>query len=292
VSPWVYEDSPVYPQELVKALARNDVVIVLGAGVTMSSVSVDGKRPPSWDALLRIILNACDLRFQPEATLLLDQKRYLDAAELLWRHVGSAEFKRILVEQFFDVRYLPGDLHREIKDLEQNLYLTPNYDKTFDIYMQSELGVGVAMKNPGDEDLLEFTRTGRVFILKFHGTIDNLNSIVLTRKQYAEARLKYASTYRIIDALLMTKTFLFVGCGLQDPDMELLLENVSLSFPEAPRHYFIKQFNDDSKHWEESIGDMRNLKFLYYKGDHLIVPQILRDLNSEVATLRSSGLAP
>ncbi|MCL8034387.1 SIR2 family protein, partial [Pseudomonas aeruginosa] len=62
-------------------------------------------------------------------------------------------------------------------------------------------------------------------IIKIHGSVDSTDKLIFTRKDYSEARTKYRNFYQIIEALSLTHTFIFIGCGTNDPDIRLLLED-------------------------------------------------------------------
>lgn len=76
-------------------------------------------------------------------------------------------------------------------------------------------------------------------ILKTHGAIDTPNEMVFSKHQYNEARYKNSGFYRLLDSLVLTHTFIFIGCGLSDPDIRLTLENYNFGFPGCRPHYFI-----------------------------------------------------
>lgn len=61
----------------------------------------------------------------------------------------------------------------------------------------------------------------------------------------------------------MTHTFIFIGAGINDPDVRLLLENYSTMFHTAMPHYFITT-KDNIKNKEEIYSEIFNLKFLTY----------------------------
>jgi len=101
--------------------------------------------------------------------------------------------------------------------------------------------------------------------------------------RYAEARVTHAAFYHLVDALLLTNTFLLLGCGLNDPDFRLLFENFSYRFPNAPPHYMT--FADAAhSELEEPVRDTQKLKFLRYSRahDHKELEESLATLVSEV----------
>ena len=91
--------------------------------------------------------------------------------------------------------------------------------------------------------------------------------MIFSRSTYAEARVQFASFYHLVDALLLTNTLLILGCGLSDPDFQLLLENFNYRFPNAAPHYmtYAERSTDE---FDELVRETRKLKFLKYSPAH------------------------
>jgi hypothetical protein len=73
----------------------------------------------------------------------------------------------------------------------------------------------------------------------------------------------HSSFYQAFDACLLTHSFVFIGAGYLDPDVNLILENQAFSFPSKMPHYFVTSAGlpDDRK---DSLRKNRNLKVLEY----------------------------
>jgi len=55
---------------------------------------------------------------------------------------------------------------------------------------------------------------------------------------YAQAREEFRGFYSLLEALVLTHTFLFLGCGVHDPDIRLILEDTFFRHPSSPKHFF------------------------------------------------------
>lgn len=100
-----------------------------------------------------------------------------------------------------------------------------------------------------------------------------------------KARNEYASFYKLLEALILTKTFLFLGAGLNDPDIQLLLENYSFQYGHTRKHFFVihdKEYSDDEQSVYEST---LNLKFLRYNWNNRTKSH--QDLLDSVAELKA-----
>jgi hypothetical protein len=113
-------------------------------------------------------------------------------------------------------------------------------------------------------DIAESIRGTDRMILKVHGTIDSPERMIFTRKEYAEAREKYRSFYSVLESLALTHTFIFLGCGVNDPDIRLLLEDSFFRNHSARAHIFVLPagLHSDVK---TVLQDSMNLAILTYK---------------------------
>jgi len=62
----------------------------------------------------------------------------------------------------------------------------------------------------------------------------------------------------------MTHTFLFLGCGVNDPDIKLLLEDAFFRHPLSRRHLMILPLREVHREVLKVVEDTMNLKILEY----------------------------
>jgi hypothetical protein len=107
-------------------------------------------------------------------------------------------------------------------------------------------------------------------LIKSHGSVTHPDELIFTRIDYAKARNKHPQFYELLDALLRTYTFIFVGCGLEDPDIRLLLEDYCFRHQYAPQHYFVIPSKRFSPAVKSVFEDSLKVKLLEYKqtADH------------------------
>lgn len=270
-----------WPPDLLDDLARRRAILYLGAGVSRNSQGTDGKRPPLWLEFLNLGIRQCSGRKQHIRDL-LESHDYLTACEIIKEKLGD-EWKRLLRREFVDPSYKAAPIHEEIFKLDTHLVLTQNFDKIYDTYAQSASENRVAVKNYYDEDTVDVLRGDARAIIKVHGTIDSPAKMVFTRSDYGDAREKHARFYDCIDALLITHTFVFAGCDIYDPDMQLFLEKHARAFPTARPHIMLTpagMHQDVKRALNKNLG----LKILSYtpKDNHRELCDSLRDLRELV----------
>ncbi|WP_417820975.1 SIR2 family NAD-dependent protein deacylase [Terasakiella sp.] len=255
-----------WPSEVVSDISRRRCVVVLGSGISMNSVNIDGKRPKTWLSFLKSTL----VNIQPKRHIekLLKEGDYLTACEVIKRSLGKEEFTRIVREEFLTPAYLPAEIHKKIFALDSRIVATPNFDKIYETYANSEANGSIVVKQHYDTDVISSIRGSERIILKVHGTIDSPNNLIFTRAEYAEARTKYATFYEVLEALALTHTFVFLGCGVNDPDIKLLLEDTLFKHNSSRTHVMLlpKEALHDSV--IEVIQDTMNLNIIQYSSKH------------------------
>lgn len=269
-----------WPVPLVRDLARRRAVLFLGAGVSSNSEGEGGVHPPTWREFLKSSLERCPGTKQHIRALLKDND-LLTACEIIKDRLDE-NWPTVLDEFFVEPKYLPSEIHLSLYKLDSSLVLTPNFDKIYDNLAQVESKGTVKTRTYYDAGLADAVRGDTLNVLKIHGTIDNHAKMIFTRNEYLKARGGYPAFYELLDALVVTHTFLFVGCGLSDPDMRLFLEKSARAHPEAAPHYItLPKIHSDIA---LSIRRNLNLKVLPYrkKDGHKELHDSLVDLVSLV----------
>ncbi|MDV2980846.1 UNVERIFIED_CONTAM: SIR2 family protein [Actinomycetes bacterium ARC8] len=263
----------------------------LGSGVSASSVSsIDGaSRPPTWEAFLKSALAEIrDTKQKRIVSKCLKEGDYLQACEFIKKFLDD-EWVPFLKKSFQSPKFEPSDLHKAIHGLDASLVLTPNFDTIYDTFVSSETKGSTEVKSYTDVDIIRSVRQTERLVIKVHGTIDTSTEMVFTRSDYARVRSANSDFYKLIDSLMLTRTFLFIGAGLSDPDVQLLLEGYNYLYPTAPPHYmFQRASNSLTPHHVEQARSNYNLKILQYKNtsDHSDLLKQIKELSNEVSNRR------
>jgi hypothetical protein len=269
-----------WPDRLVLEIARRRCVLFLGAGVSRNSQTSSGQRPPLWKEFLTQAIEHCGDK-TVEIRRTLNAGDFLTSCQLVRARMGDHDWYELLEQHFQKPIYAAADIHANIFNLDSLIVATSNVEKIYDKYAQTKFQGSVVVKKYSDSDVGRHVRAGpeQRLILKVHGCIDQPADAIFTREDYANARVKSSGFYSLLDGLITTQTFIFVGCGLSDPDILLLLENNSRAFRSTQPHYFItsEKLSDDYK---KMIAVNYNLKTLVSsnKNEHLELSESLREL--------------
>ena len=272
---------------IVDAIARRRSVIVIGSGVSAQSKDSSGRRPPTWRAFLERALGQLPTKEKRGIKKHLSKGDYLTACELVRMRMGSETFHDFLKSEFLNA-FEPSELHKEIFRLDSRIVVTPNFDKIYDSYVSSESSGSIMLKTYEDADVVSCLRGDDRLVLKLHGTIDSPSKLIFSRSDYCKARIKCREFYSFIEALALTHTFIFLGCGVSDPDISLMLEDLFSKFPHAHRHYMTLPSNEISKDEEEIFTSLTNVNLIKYNpaGGHRALVDWVINLNERVEQRR------
>ena len=258
-----------WPAPLIKDLARRRAILFLGSGVSKNSSSTVGpaRRPPTWEEFLQAALDQCA---NPKRHIqkLLKERDYLTACEIL-KYKLDDQWRALVHEQFVEPGFAPADIHKDIFKLDSRIVLTQNVDKIYDAFASSESAGTVYVKEYSKADIALVVRGDKRCVLKAHGTVDTPDEMIFTREEYSRARVAHSAFYDVLDALTVTHTLLFIGCGLSDPDVQIMLERHAYKFPGSRPHYMIAPAGSLHDDVQKSLKRNLNIRFLLYKShDH------------------------
>lgn len=253
-----------WPENLIRDIARRNAVIVIGSGVSKHAESQHGGRPPVWKEFLQSAYTQLNEENKEHINDAIETGDLLHACEWLKKRFDE-NWTPFLRREFREPIYQAGEIHRVIVELDARIVFSLNFDNIYETAANTAGDNAFIVKHYYHEDVCEFLRGDGRYIVKLHGDLDSPQNLIFTQRDYSHARTKFSGFYAAFDAALLTNTFLFIGCGYQDPDINLLLENQAFGFPgnaDSP-HYFLTSsgVNGDLV---QSLRTNRNLKTVTY----------------------------
>lgn len=276
-----------WDKAIIQAIARRRCVIVLGAGVSRNSINVENKRPDTWEDFLKNC--AKELSGIDHIDDLISQKDFLTACELIKNRMGTDFFTERVQQEYQRSGYSHADIHEHIYKLDSSIVASPNFDNIYDTYASSASKSTVVIKDHTSNDIANYLLGGDTrLILKTHGSANNPREIIFTRNDYAEARTKYVLFYEIVKSLALTHTFLFLGCGTDDPDIRQLFEDIQFTHGCMPHHYMTLPEGEVHNDVLTVASASMRIKFIQYSPDngHEELTLSLADLVTEVEIIR------
>lgn len=227
------------------ALANNGVVFV-GAGMSM------GAGYPSWDDLAEPLRAGADI-----PALVAD-------APLVANYYGANLGRSALEASLLAVFAAIGDPHptaalRNIARVPVTEFWTTNYDWLL------ERCLPVATRITRDDDYASHRdKIAAQRLTKMHGTLSDpagSGSLrweqppTITRHDFETYETTHRRMWSVLQALFLSRSFLFVGLSFADPNVELLLR-LSRSIPEqGPPHYTVLRRSADTE--QRRVDELR-----------------------------------
>jgi hypothetical protein len=231
-----------WPESLVIELAARRCIIFLGTGTSIGATRGDTphQHPPTWQGFLQMLEGASnrgEAADKDKAEELLKAKQYLDCAEILRSTcIHAPDYSRLLEITF--ERYRPTEIHKLIEKLDQKIVVTTNFDTLYEDHCrQGDARHGYSVIKYYDQGLIARMRSPKHLILKAHGCVTEPERTVLSKSDLFKARAEFPGFFGILQSLFLTHTLLFLGYSISDPDIQLVLENATITAPSEHPHY-------------------------------------------------------
>jgi hypothetical protein len=160
----------------------------------------------------------------------------LDGISAYEHEFGRARLIEQLAELLHLDRVQPGPAHKEFCSLPFDIVCTTNFDflleKQYDLERQDNRTVLPVV----DEDQLSINvgATGTL-LLKLHGNVRHPKRLVVTEADYDGFLSNYPLIATYLSNLLITKTAVFIGYSLDDPDFRQVWQEVESRLGKARR---------------------------------------------------------
>lgn len=276
-----------FNSDLVEDVARRKIVVFVGAGASKWANPAGGGAFKNWIEFLNHANSMLrSKRVRGIISDLIEARDYLLASELLkekldlqWTALLAAEF-----QQAADV----SRLHSALVALDPRIVITTNFDKLIE-----NAWTGVATTRyptiitKVDGQAFRIFRSEDKYIVKLHGSVDSPDGITFDKSSYQ--RDAFANRYYsdLLNTLLLTHTFVFVGFSMVDPAVSSIVENAAFRFPDTRPHY-IFQSGKAVPEIDDLAKRLRKLYVIRYPeaDHHVALAKQLESLAAEAARRR------
>lgn len=229
----------VFIKKYTEAIVRDEAAVFAGAGYSREAGFCD------WKGLLRDIATDIELDIEKETD-------YISLAQYYENANGYHALCSIILDAFS--KYKDNyKLAKAVEALPIKTFWTTNYDHFIEDTLRNDFKKLVDIKRT-TKNLTCNLRNRDVTVYKFHGDIDDLSSLVITKSDYESFERDHIQFINVLNGDLINKTFVFLGYSFNDPDLFNILKSIRLTFDKNKRtHYAIfkkiahSDFDDDKE---------------------------------------------
>ncbi len=196
-----------FPKPLLADLVTGRWLPVVGAGMSLNAKLPTGKTMPLWPKLGEILAEDLD-DFSATGTL--------DAISAFQHEFGRSKLIERLIEILHIKDAQPGRAHDAFCQIPFDITCTTNFD--FLLERQYERAPQYVYTVVDEEQLAVTSSPAGTLLLKLHGDLLHPTRLVITEEDYDAFLAKYPLIATYLANLLITKTAVFVGYSLDDPD--------------------------------------------------------------------------
>jgi len=225
--------SDLVPPELVERFRSGDCVFFIGAGVSAESGLISGR--DFKDTLIAKIA-------YPRRDVTLSK-----VAQAIEDSIDRPTLTDLVREKFSQKESNLQQSHNLIAQLAKQGYCTHIVTTNYDTLIEDALHASGCEFHLSKRDS-EIGSAGRkkVHVLKFHGSVDDIETIVISEADYRGFFRKRPVLRNLLGGLLVEKTFIFLGYSLEDPDFDQIYHEITTSLGDFQRlSYAVQRKPDD-----------------------------------------------
>lgn len=227
---------PELSEDLTQACMKGECVLYVGAGLSAQAGY------PTWMSFVRGLLDwALENEFVEKSfgeslrAAITDEQADLVADSIVSRLQTKGQDK--LLHEYLSRIFLEPSpqlpkSHHVFKDIGFSAVLTTNFDRLLE---QTYEDIGTRVYTPKDtEPLLEALAKREFFILKFYGTLERPETVLVAPAQYDDAVAGNLPFSQFMESLFFSRTILFVGANLEGIEAYL----AGIKFRGAQRQHY------------------------------------------------------
>ena len=205
-----------FPKPLLNDLVSGRWLPVVGAGMSLNARLPASKKMPLWADLGKALAEELT-DFVSNGTL--------DAISAYQHEFGRAKLIERLTDILLIKEAIPGDAHKAFCSIPFDIVCTTNFD--FLLERQYEQTPRYVYPVVDEEQLSVNSSTAGTLLLKLHGDLHHPSRLIVTEEDYDAFLAKYPLIATYLSNQLITKTALFIGYSLDDPDFRQISNIVS-----------------------------------------------------------------
>ena len=199
-------------------------VAFIGSGLSVKAGMKD------WDNSMRDFIELCKTLGRDSAEIqfyeLLHKKaQYLKMMDIAYDQLGNVQYLNLL-DKIFRKDIKCTEEHYQLVKIPFAGFITTNFDKLIELAYTKEYNKTLYTKTHTTDDIKRLLSWNNEFLFKIHGDIDNIDEIVI-KKRDADNILERTDIRDLILKYLLSYQFIFIGYSWRDPDFQVLWQLIN-----------------------------------------------------------------
>lgn len=268
------------PRPLLDDIVAGKAIPIIGAGFSRNAVLPEGEQMPLWEDVGRKIAD------------LIPNYPYSTPIDAL--SAFEHEFTRgKLVEELSRILRVeesePGAVHKTFCQCPFDVVCTTNFDFLVErAYGQQAHRVNC--RPVMDQEQFAVPPSSRsVQLIKLHGDLNHPNRLIMTEDDYDTFTDRYPIVATYLGHLLLTRTPLFIGYSLEDPDFRQIWRVIANRLGRMRRAAYVIDVGMQA--WDQARYERRGVKVVNLPGDRNKRGPALEAFFSKLLAVWMSGVA-
>jgi hypothetical protein len=215
----------------------------------------------------------------------------LDGISAYEHEFGRARLIERLAELLHVTRAQPGSAHKEFCTLPFDIVCTTNFDFLLESQYDLERQDNRTAHPVVDEDQLSINiGTAGTLLLKLHGDVRHPKRLVVTEADYDGFLTNYPLIATYLANLLITKTAVFIGYSLDDPDFRQIWQLVASRLGKTRRMAYAIMVN--ARPGDIARFERRGVKVVNLPGSREKYGDVLAEAFAELREYRREHAGP
>jgi ribosomal protein S25 len=216
-------------QKIKDAILQNNLVIFAGSGLS-SKFNL-----PSWNKLVVDVINQIDKK-EFKTLLPVLEMGLMQPIEVLQKIKSEHTTIKSYIKSNFNISSSADfDFHKKIIELTGQV-ITTNYDNAFENASNNSI---TPSSYTDPFNINEIGKNGKPYIFKLHGSYNEPSNCIIFEESYTKLYNSNDGAIEKLKTIFSEKTLLFLGFSFNDPDINLIFDNLDKAFDNNNKHFII-----------------------------------------------------
>ena len=216
-------------QKIKDAILQNNLVIFAGSGLS-SKFNL-----PSWNKLVKEVINQIDKK-EFNTLLPVLEMGVMQPIKIIELIKSEHPIVKAYIKDNFNLSSSSDfESHKKIIELSGQI-ITTNYDNAFEIASNNSIIPSIYTDS---FNINEISKSDKPYIFKLHGSYTEPSNCIILEEDYKKLYNSNKGAIEKLKTIFSEKTLLFLGFSFNDPDINLIFDNLDKAFENNNRHFII-----------------------------------------------------